>query len=297
MHRSVRNLIRKSFELAGWELRRIKRDSPLTERSPILEDPREAFMTPNHGGGSFKGYLRLAVDHQAFGFGESSWHPFVDALHRSQGERESLCDALRSFYEMFQPANAQEAIVGFRASPKAFETLPPYMFFLAPWANTTRKSVERTVSKWVAKDNEEHGKALGLAEGGFQSFGPVSEEKLLLEAGRLSEIFYSLRDVGYDRRFGDCKFRIVKLGSEIRLIADGGGYHRTAAAAALNMTCVPGEIFPLGCIADVDDVHLWPNVRSGLWSQRQAIDYVEHLFFYDTRGWAKSLGLCGSCGS
>ena len=287
-----KKIMKSCLAAYGYEVKPLKRRAQPKARDLLLDDPREAFIEPNHRYPySFKANLDLVVDHQAFGFGTAGWHPFIAALKETQGDCERLQAAMAAFYNTFKPTNAKEAIIGFKNAPKVFGRLPPHAFYLTPWSNKTPEDVTKFVETWVALDNTEHGVEMTLAEGGFQSYGPVSEKKLRLETKRLSRTYLSLRSKGYDRALGECKFLVVRLGHDIRLIAHGGGYHRTACAAALSLSYVPGDFHPARLILDVDDVDLWPNVRSGLWSRKQAVSYVEHLFYFDGGKWARSAGL------
>jgi len=165
------------------------------------------------------------------------------------------------------------------------------MFYLTPWSNVNAEAVRVGTERWVQKDNRNHGLDQTLSEGGFPSYGPVSEAKLELETNRLYDITRSLRVLGYDRSYGECKFLVIKMGDEIRMIAYGGGYHRTAGAAALGLKTIAGNFCGDRVIFDIDDVGFWPNVRSGLWTKSEAVKYVEHLFGFDSVSWARRYNL------
>ena len=287
---NINKLIKRAFALAGYEIKRMKPGPPDADR--LLDDPREAFIVPNHKFPyAFRAVLANVRDHQGFSFGSDGWHPFVWALRNSGGDRLALRTALHKYYSAFRPLNAKEAIIGFDSSPKIFNQLPPYMFYLTPWSNLSAERARAAVEKWVQSDNRERGIDLTLSEGGFPAFGPVSDLKLELQAERLCEVEKSLRTFGYDRSKGACKFRVIKLGRDIRLIPGGGGYHRTVGAAALSWESIPGQLFPGRIISDIDDVEFWPNVKSGLWKRSEAIKYVEYLFSFDASSWAQEYGL------
>ena len=279
-----KSLVKKLFSAFGLEL---KRKSHRNSDRMYLSDPREAFIEPNQGGAHrFRAEVSLAVDHQGFSFSPGGWHPFVSSIRNSKNDLGKIKCHLRRYYANFQPKSASDAIIGFHFAPKIFRELPPHMFYLAPWAFCTPQSVDAAVSHFVRKENLENNADLTLADGGFPTYGPVSEEKLDVEAGRLARVTRSLQKNGYLKSRGTCNFRVLKAGREIRLVIDGGGYHRLSAAAALSLECVPGDFFPHRAIIDVDDVDLWPNVRSGLWLRQEAVKYVEHLFGHDSAAWA-----------
>ncbi len=59
---------------------------------------------------------------------------------------------------------------------------------------------------------------------------------------------------------------------------------------ALGERTIPA-VFKTPCLYDVADVAYWPDVRSGIWSKEEAIRYVDHLFEFDPRSWAREHGL------
>jgi hypothetical protein len=128
---------------------------------------------------------------------------------------------------------------------------------------------------------------------GWAFFGPTHPDKGALEFSRIINLYKSLTVHGYDKSKGCVGVSVLKRGNDCIYLIGGGGYHRIAVMAAMEFDTVPAK-FHRNSIIDVEDVSLWPNVRNGIWSEQQAIDYVDHLFTFDSRQWAKELNLLRS---
>jgi hypothetical protein len=244
---------------------------------------------------AFECPLEIARDTRGFSFGPDGWHPWVAEL-RDQATREPAADAtsssLRRFLASFQPRDALEAPTGFEPdAPCGLADLPPGLFWVTPWCAWTPTEMARAVRDWVGRGAREHGLVdFDPRRDGSPYHGPTSTRLAEVEARRLREAAAVLRRDGYDRRFGDSLFYLVRRGRDQRAVKFGAGYHRTAAMAALGASTIPAQLRPPLAV-DVDDVDDWPQVRSGLWSRRAAIRYVDHLFDFDAAAWARDRGL------
>ena len=273
----------------GYELRSVERaPAPALHADPWAAVHVARANAPVRFGSS----LDHVRDTQGFGFHAEGWHPLVAALRHSDRSGLAGKHRLQRFLDGFQPRTALEALPGFDAlDPCGLQDLPPHHFGLTPWFAGTPQTMDANIRRWCQEDAREHGLAdFDLNRHGVAYFGPTSAEVIALEWGRLEALRSSLSERGYDRGQGDCRFYLVRRGSDFRAIAQGGGRHRTAALAALGHDCAPGRFVPPVAV-DVRDVADWPQVRSGMWSQRDARRYVDHLFDFDSRRWARERGL------
>lgn len=60
--------------------------------------------------------------------------------------------------------------------------------------------------------------------------------------------------------------------------------------AALGYQHIPA-VLQRAYVVDVDMAAFWPQVVSGLWTMNEVIAYLDYLFDFDSRGWARSQGL------
>jgi len=280
----------------GWEFRRIsKNNTPQkTTPPPLIDNPLEALLQRQSGKNiAFKCPIDLCRAENGFGFGPSHWHPFVATLKQFEKNNDLQYDEsiLKQFYQTWQPGNAAEAIAGFKDAPETYYKLPAYCAYLRPWTSASPDSFDK-ISIWSNRGNAEHGRPdLQWRVHGLHWFGPVSREKGKFEFERLISVYNSIKKNGYDRLFGDIGVRILRSDEDYIFTTGGGGLHRTAAIAALGHKTFPAQFKVADFLADTKDVEYWPLVRSGLWSENEALAYVDHLFKFDSRSWARRIGL------
>lgn len=278
---SLKTTARKAFQKVGLDVRRI-RDVQRTHAEPALlfEDPLEAYYAAVQGiRATFLCPLEEIVDLQGFSFAPPNWHPFVAAIQQLEARGPEQAEALlERYYATFQPANAAEAILGFANAPALYSNSKPHLFRLAPWHFEKPEQMIAKIERWMQNDSAQRGEALTIEADGYPMYGPISPRKRKLEVERLANVWRSIREYGYDRTHGDCRFAILRRGKDVRYVIGGGGYHRTAAMAACRYESVPGEFWPRPAIIDAADVDHWPQVRRGVWTRSQALDYVDQLF-------------------
>jgi hypothetical protein len=286
--------LRGPLRAVGLEVRRLHR-SPAADPPRLFDDPLEALHYARAGVRvAFRCPLALARDTAGFSFAGDGWHPWVAEL-RDQGRRGDASytgSLLERYYDRFQPRTALEALAGFDAEDHCgLADLPRHLFWSTPWSAQDVAELEHSVRDWVGRGARAHGLAgYDLAVDGTPYHGPVSARLGEVEVQRLHGVARALQRDGYDRRHGDSLFYLVRRGREFRAVKFGGGYHRTAAMSALGREHVPAQFRPPHAV-DVDDVKDWPQVRSGMWSRRAALRYVDHLFDFDPVGWARDRGL------
>lgn len=289
----VKKAVKAPFHLVGLDLVRREDPDPEPEPSPpLFQDPLEALCYRQGGKpAAFECPLSHTIKQNGFSYSPDGWHPFVATL-REYAAGKSRCygdSILKRYYEAFQPANGADAIVGFERAPEPFTEHPPHAYRATPWRSLTVDEVDRNVREWSKEDVEEHGNAKqnwSLETDGFLYHGPVSDRKGQLEYQRLVDVYESIRTSGYNRFAGHAHILLLRRDENIRFLNSGEGNHRTAAMAALGYKTIPA-VFSRPHIVDVDMAEYWPYVRRGVWTQEQSEAYLNHLFDYDSRAWAR----------
>jgi hypothetical protein len=175
--------------------------------------------------------------------------------------------ALSRFYEMHQPKNALEEHFIYN---KAHIQSPPPLGLL-PWFS----------------HKEEYSGEGGLSGShGHQAYGPVSSEKLSLEAERLTNVLRSIINYGYLPEKFDGYPRGYLLVDDNNSPATQrflitGGQHRVAALCHLGFS----EIFVTfeGWVprqVKISQINEWPGVTSGIFSNELAYE-IFHSYFRD----------------
>jgi hypothetical protein len=224
-------------------------------------------------------------------------HPGVETL-LAYGHRDCHVYAdspLRSYFEVWQPANAAEALG--LAPNLAHHTLrhAPAFGAVMPW------DPQGPTDAWIANkirsigdDNRGHGAALGHKDG-IKSFGPVSYKKGDLEFKRFTGVYDSIRRDGYrpttDSADGYITGFVLAHVGHSRIVITVG-QHRIAALTALGWERTPVRLRP--GIVHREDVASWPNVRSGLFTHEQALEVFDRIFNGEQPAGCLWRSTCGS---
>lgn len=282
----------------GWKLKRtadyleeIKTEKILD----LVDDPMEALLKSQAGEKfAFNCPVELCRFESGFGYAQNEWHPFVATLkqYKNNKDLEYKDTILKKYYERWQPVNAAEALTGFHKAPKQLNQMPSFCMFLLPWTTRSPEWVKTSMTKYINADYSEHGRPdLRWDQHGLLHFGPVADALGLLEFSRLTNIYDRLEAGGYDRNHGEIGVFMVRREDDYRFLIGGGGTHRAAAMAAIGYQTFPAQYKVDNFVANARDVPYWPLVCSGLWTQNEALDYLDHLFEFDSFSWANHLGL------
>lgn len=130
---------------------------------------------------------------------------------------------------------------------------------------------------WMKLDHKEVNSNITIKDG-FTYFGPVSDEKVKVEALRYYNLIQSLCDKGYNRSDhfeGDiCGEIIINKNGEWRWLA-GPGQHRAVVLSSLDYQNIPVRVLRLVFENEVD---IWPNVTSGLYTKKGALKLFHTIF-------------------
>lgn len=117
-------------------------------------------------------------------------------------------------------------------------------------------------------------------EHGLQTFGPVSDEKVQLEARRLDAVRASIARNGYVPALGGyVQGYFMVAGSGDWVFTVRGGFHRTSAMAYLGFETLPAQFFPrFPRFIEEADIALWPMVADGRLSEGSARSIFRQFF-------------------
>lgn len=226
-----------------------------------------------------------------FSFAEAGWHPFVEAyrdMFAGSGKIQFQGSFLEKYYKTWTPGSSADAVAGFEGAPKILASTAPFTLH-APWMEACPEDRQALMERIIIEENRVAGCAELDAWEGYGLHGPVSEKKGEIEFQRLKNIYKSIKTNGYDRTQGDGD--VTAIGIEYKgqfRFCVMHGQHRVAAAAALGLKTVPVNITKV--IHHAEICH-WPQVYRGFWSEMQAKKFIEHLFTFDSKTWAKKMGL------
>jgi hypothetical protein len=202
-------------------------------------------------------------------------NPFVRtaAQHLSGEVTDYESSALRHHYERWCPSDVGAAL-GLDSTGRAALQQPPELAVL-PWKALAGGS--RAGSPGPTSD-------LHLGDkwhGAKKFYGPVTDDFGRTEFGRYQRVADSIASHGF----------LVGLGGYIRvsiLAADHdwvanmyAGAHRLAAVAALQLDPVTVAIHGRPKLVRREDAPSWPGVRSGLFTEEQAVGVFDRIFAGD----------------
>ncbi|NMF83033.1 hypothetical protein [Nodosilinea sp. P-1105] len=205
-------------------------------------------------------------------------HPFVYALKQACEQDKSinfkvLCDELKKYYELVQPCSMSDCLdIEIEAEfPKPQHTHHTRW----PWINKRSNSAEVCPVIQGRKM-----KALSTREHGVQHWGPVSHEKLLTEAIKLSRLYTSINEKGYRSNItndADSMVRVYILEKEnLDWVAiPFQGQHRVSVASALDIKSIPVKV--MFVIRKVD-VEFFPLVAKGIYRKQDALNIFDSFF-------------------
>ena len=205
-------------------------------------------------------------------------NPFSRALR--QEEDSEATRQLQEFYDVFSPDSAAQLLgVSIRCDAEscALANLPPSHYVL-PWE---REHVSAAARRRRNQVHAEHRRAVGgETDSGYPHWGPNSEHFCLTELKRLRHVYRSIKENGYSHLIRDTVGIRCTLahGNEMRYVVRKG-HHRVAALSALGESQVRvrfNERWP--AVVDRDHAEFWPQVRSGLFTEHEAITVFDRLF-------------------
>jgi hypothetical protein len=184
--------------------------------------------------------------------------PFDRETHHFVRYLQLGTDALEKFYSSHQPRDIFERHF-LKSPPKSGRDIPLRGF---PWLTYGEDRFDRNVAVE---------KGLG-AEHGHQHFGPVSQQKIALEAGHLDRLCRSFEKKGFEDHgeYPSGYFLVDTDGSWAFYIKDG--QHRISVMAHLGYEKALVTTWSNYCkVVKAEQAGDWPMVRNGMLREAEAV--------------------------
>lgn len=212
-----------------------------------------------------------------FTLGETGNHPFIKAAsnYLMTGKEESIREELEYFYHTVKPKCAAQ-LLNTANVIEEFRKLPPWGLVM-PWETENPTEQELRVAESVRKENQQEKSSAGV-EKGWAWTGPTHSEKIGIECRRLKTVIDSIHEHGYlrhDGSGGDIPVTILKDDEEWVWQARTG-QHRAIALSALGYDTIPLRMVKL---VRREDVASWPHVIDGMYTQQQALEVFDQIFY------------------
>jgi len=211
-------------------------------------------------------------------YGKACMHPFSFAVKcaksLSEGQQYSkILEILSIYYKNSSPASIGTLINAGKNSKFNFY---PAWEIVMPWDKWNLVQWKERVIQSVEKENSKENCQIGIEEG-WAWFGPVSQNKLIIEARRLTNILQSIQKNGYKRHdFNDGDIDATILVSDNDWVwQSNSAQHRACVLSALDWKEIPIRVSK---VVRRDDVRHWPNVLNGTYTISEALFIFDMVF-------------------
>ena len=201
---------------------------------------------------------------------------WATALSRyPDGGRAAVRYELERYFENVQPKNVAE-VLKLRSKRPWHHDHP--LTWVMPWQPKNPESARKARIATMKAECRRFGFADYSEVDGYKGFGPVSNALLDVETERLTQIYDSLEEHGFQSSHGFTTARLFIAGRQY-LVSPDAGWHRIAAMIALGHKAVPMRFVQSTLnVVRREDVAFWPGVQSELFSEDEALVVFDRGF-------------------
>lgn len=164
----------------------------------------------------------------------NSTHPFIVSLneYRINKDIKSIEQVLALFYETVEPSTVGQLLGLAEKISHPFLSLGP-LCYEYPWDGIPNARLQKTRISSITREAVSHGAANVYQ--GWHHFGPLSKERVSLEASRLVRVYEDIAQSKYKRNNssdGDIEGIVLQCDKENKVLITQG-HHRIAALSVL----------------------------------------------------------------
>lgn len=203
--------------------------------------------------------------------------PLLQTAHQlyEDPDRPATSTALDAYYGTFRPASAADVLGLPQDHPLSWHHPLGAVF---PWNAQTPWEQEAALWDGILGYYAQHNCAHWRIGDGHTQFGPVSLRKLELEIWRITRLFESIREEGYDKKNHPPILGAIlvddRTGDWVCDIKDG--LHRIAACHVMGWRSLPVRI--IGETTVRSEYRQWPGVHYGLFTPAEALQIFDAYF-------------------
>lgn len=277
----LKNKIIKLINKSGYDITKLNTDElkyPVIKKD--LYNPKKILFYAKFNRLPFLCYVppeQLRGHVMNFSFDDDN-HPFKKAILEavnSKNEYQAIKDSLDDFYKNNKPESPAE-VLGLNEKELPNLSDKPAWVAIHPWEDRTIDEVEEKRPDLTQRENKRKGKDIDIDEG-WHLFGPVSKDKLEIEAKRVYELFKKIEKEGYSAYNNNnniiATILIDQENDKMKWVVYDG-QHRTSILSALDYEKVPVLVKK---IVSRNDVEFWPGVVSGDFTKESALKIFDRV--------------------
>lgn len=280
MLRKFKKIIHKILDSLGYSLSKKLYEEPIDLRA-LSNNPKSLhYLTKTNRQIIINTTFDKGRGLEIFPLSYSSYHPYIMAVryaYNSGDYQMGLRKILSRYYSTVQPQNTAEWF-GFKKGEIPLLDNEPAWLSLLPWENSSIDYKKHGRKECAIYDNKEHGSSI-IIEEGWRSFGPVSADIIDIEVSRLYKLMISIEKNGILRDNGEGgdigAIVLMKEPDDYRWIVEWGGQHRAAAISGMGYKNITIRVWQ---IVERKDVNLWPNVQSGVYTIKTALEIFDKIY-------------------
>lgn len=283
----IKKIIKSVLKYSGYQIKRVP-PGKRTGIPDITDEPLKAvYMGSWKRPVSFYCPLDKCVWYNGLELSTDGWDPFSSLIYEYVRVDNHAYEGsvLEQYYRTWTPANALSAMTRSSSYNCALKARKSHVL-VYPWQDVDVERRQQSIEEACVREAEAYGFNKIDISYGYKLHGPVHPIKGSLEYVRLTKLFESIREKGYDRVYGDVRGWLLRRGDDYRYL-NSGGVHRVAVMKALCFDSIPASLIA-PFVIDIRDVVYWPQVSHGIWSKGAALSYFNMLFDFDSRSWAES---------
>ncbi|QTP59615.1 hypothetical protein HNO53_13330 [Billgrantia antri] len=202
-------------------------------------------------------------------------HIWIEVIRfYERGGRGAALRYFSDYFNEFQPRNVAEFL---NVMPNKKWLLLDPLAYVYPWDASTPEEKREFRIKLMRDEARKNGFEAWREKDGWKGFGPVSPKLVEMELKRLIDTYESIRRIGLKEEFGLIRARIFTTKGE-EIIQPRHGWHRVAICLALEIESIPMLFDKDNPVIRLEEAHLWPNVRRGLYTVEEAADIFRRRF-------------------
>lgn len=276
----MKEIAKKILDGLGYALIDASVTAPKDVRGKI-KDPRVAKYAARKSTFLIDADFENCISFFRFSCEKDGDNPFIQTVKQylQNGDIDYSGSVLEDYYNKY-PSNVAEM---YNLKGEVHEDLiqfPPSCVVF-PWEKCGMRDRKEFRQKQAKKETTRRGNKLSFKDG-YGFIGPTNRERGELEVSTLVELTKSIQKNDYLRGNGhteDIRASVLIRGTDYMYFLKDGN-HRVSVLAALDYETVPLRILPTSVPAFIyrDEVQFWPNVKSGLYTEEQALKIFDIIF-------------------